>query len=260
MNQPVRPDRSTPPGYWDHVKTMEGDQVGGAPERCLITTIGNHFMPGTLESYTKAAFKTKELIGVECGLQIQHDVSIKPNEGVPTMRNWATESALEFGADWHLMVDNDFLIEDPEMLAKLICRGKPVIVPYYNQDEVHGVGHVERVQYPMLQPNQGCVPLEWISINCILFNTLVYKMIDKPLIPPGFITNKEDYVFLRLRNQGIQLWQDTDVQVKMLRKPTRVWENISQPNPNSVGDRVGVDEGISRTIGGVINELRLEPK
>ena len=219
---------------WAHIRTVEGDHVPEHTEIVHIAAIGDMFLPGTREALAVCA-GTALRAGYDVGLEIVKNLSIRPNEGVPAMRNMAAMSAMERRADWLFMVDNDFLLDDPMTLVKLLSVGKLAVCPFYDQSPVHGKA-VERISDPMLQPGQGLVPIQWVAINCILFSTVVLRLVGTELFTGPLITNKEEYVFLRLRNAGVQLWQDTDVAVKMLRAPTRVWANLGQANPNPATD------------------------
>ena len=116
------------------------------------------------------------------------------------------------------MIDGDFLMEDPNTLLTLIQSRYHIVAPWYDQDDVNP-GAYERVQYPMIESGQGIIPIKWISTNCLLFDSLVFRIAGTQIFSGEMVTNHEDYIFLQLRNYGIKLWQNTSVQVKMLRKP-----------------------------------------
>lgn len=216
---------------WGHIRCVEGDKVHAPPEFVHIVAIGQHFMEGVAESIRECAKATVQA-GFSVGVEVIRDVSIRPNEGVPAMRNWAAMAAMEKKADYLFMLDNDFLLDDPQTLVKLLSHRRLAVAPFYNQSLVHGQGEAERISDPMLQPGQGLVPINWVSINVILFDTTIFRLVGTELFTGPLITNKEDYVFLRLRNAGVQLWQDTDTVVQMLRPPTKTWQNLGEKNPN----------------------------
>jgi len=218
---------------WANIRTVDNRPVTAAPETCLIVCIGDDFMEGTLESIVMAAMRLRAA-GISPVMLTIKSVCIVPNEGVNMMRNYAAIKTLEHNADWMFMIDNDFRLDDPDTILKLIRAGKQIVCPWYDQRGING-NLMERVSSPMLYPNQGLVPLTWVSVNCVLFHQSVFRVAGPEIFSGPLVTNHEEYIFAKLRTHGVRLWQDTDVYATMLRNPTKVWANMGLkcPNPDS---------------------------
>ena len=232
----------TPRSPWGHIQTIDDDPM--PPKRKLpgvaIECIGPHFMDGVMDGIIRNGLYANKR-GYEIQIEVIHDISIHPNEGVNMMRNWACMAALNSGAEYLFMVDNDYLLDDPTTLYTLLNEGKHMVIPWVDQSLIYPSEeaaegatrrHIERLGYPLVYPDQGLVPLEWHSINCILIDTLVFRLVGTQLFTGPLITNHEDYIFLNLRNHGVKLWQQTNAKVKVLRPATKVWKELGEENPN----------------------------
>ena len=237
----------------------EEDLSGLYPIRCLVSAIGTNFMPGCLDNLIQSIFYANDR-GFDVDFECVKDVSIKPSEGVPMMRNRAIVASLEGQYDYLFMIDNDFLMDDHSVLFRLLLSGQPLMTPWYDQSELPlyiEEGEFVRIQQPMIYPDQGMVPINWISINCIMFQTGIFRVTGPELFPMGIVTNKEEYIFAKLRTHGFRLWQNSDVRVKMLKPPNPAWEMLGLPNPNPATEEAQLkSESITRRV----EELRQEWK
>ncbi len=252
---------------WGHIRCVQDDAI--PPERVLplvaIICIGPHFLPGVMEGIVRNGVYANKR-GYDIAIEVIHDVCIHPNEGVNMMRNWACMSAMDKGADYLFMVDNDYLLDDPTTLYTLLEARQHVIIPWVDQSEINPSENpehmrVERLGYPMVYPDQGVVPLRWHSINCVLFDMLVFKLIGTQLFSGSLITNHEDYIYLQLRNYGIHLWQHTNAKVKVLKPSTKVWAEHGEKNPNpstpeNIAKMQGIIDGIHEMWNQVVAEMK----
>mgnify|MGYP001609861739 CR=1 FL=1 len=200
----------------------------------LIATIGTDFMPGTKEALLEVVEETSRN-GWQVALESVKNLCIEPFHGLGAMRNWAAQQAIEGQYDYLLTIDNDVLLPDKNALLRLLSRGRMVVVPFYDQiyqQEKDGGVPWDRLAEPLLEPDQGLLPITWSAVSCVLYDTVVFRYAGQRLWTDALISNEEAYYFLHLRNLGIRLWQDTDVRVNLLTGPTPVWKVMGRPNPN----------------------------
>jgi len=206
--------------------------MGLSLTRVVVIAIGTDFLPGCLEHLTKTMLYAADR-GMDVGFSVIRNVCIRPNEGVPFMRNDAIALAMAGGWDYMLMVDNDILCDDHSLIVDLVRAGPPLIAPWYNQVITEEDGSIPRVQSPMVYPHQGIIPLNWISINCVLFHVGALRAAGGPtLIPEAIVTNKEEHIFRKFELVGFRLWQNTNTFITLLRPPTQTWKKVGEANPN----------------------------
>lgn len=202
--------------------------------RCMIAPIGNAFMEGCKEQLIATADDLRRN-GYETKIEGVPDICVTPFHGLGAMRNIVIISALLWGADYILIVDNDIRLSDPTVARRLISHNLSIVTPWFDQRPFaskDGIWHV--IQNPMPEPRHGLLKIEWVAVNCILFATKVFQVIDPRLFTDPMIVNEEEYLFSYLKWKGFELWQDTDSIVEMLRPPTAFWKLIpggKNPNP-----------------------------
>jgi len=240
------------------VLTMEDESLEGLESiGCLVASIGTDFLPGCLEALTRAMLFARDA-GISMSYQVIRNVCIKPNEGVPFMRNDAITAAMEGDYDYLLMVDNDVLVSDPATIIKLILAGPPLITPWYDCSSLNGMDF-PRVARPMYYPNQGILPLHWVSINCLLFHVGILRAIGPYIFPEAIVTNKEEHIFRRLKVAGFKLYQDTSTAVELLRMPTKTWNVVGGVNPNpQTLENASITDNIKDRMNVVVEEWERE--
>ena len=199
------------------------------PLSCHIALIGNEPMDGVVPALDAAALYTREQGYVMTGSEYPN-FCIQPFHGLGAMRNNAILRAMEVGADYIFIIDGDIRLDDPTVLARLLDRSKLVVAPLLDQSLIAGTEWA-CISHPLMDPSQGLVQLDWIAVNCILFDMSVFRIVGPRLFTDPMIVSEEDYIFRFLRVNGIRLWQDTDALVTMLRPSTKLWEVMGYPNP-----------------------------
>lgn len=204
---------------------------------CMIAAIGTDFEPGVKEAIMEVTEETSRA-GWSMAFVAVKNLCIEPFRGLGAMRNWAAQQALEGGFDYLFCVDNDVVLPQKDILLRLLSRGQMMVVPFLDQiyqAEEGGEINWDMVAEPLLEPGQGMLPIKWAAVSCVLYSTVVFRYAGQRLWTDALISNEEAYYFMHLKNLGIQLWQDTDVRVNLLRGPTPVWKVMGRPNPNPVG-------------------------
>jgi len=203
--------------------------------------VGNKFEDGVYEAIGLVASQ----YGL-CDVLIQGDLCIRPIEGVNAMRNCCVMVAIERGYDYLLIMDNDVILPDQDPIGDLVMRKKDVIVPWFDMAEKpprltmpqvvweendwrEGVEYIkgERciASYPRVQPD-GLMRLDWAVVSCMMFNTDVFKRTGLQPFPEALITNWDEYACRSWRLKGVEIWQDLQVWVKLLRPPGRLYQKV----------------------------------
>ena len=216
-----------------NVRLIDGVMEEPKPS-LLVAAIGTDFLPGTKEALLETIEETGKQ-GWQVAFIAVKNLCITPFQGLGAMRNWAAQEALSGNYDYLLTVDNDVLFNDKSAILQMLRRGQMILVPFYNQsyqiEDAEGLPW-DGVAEPLLEPDQGLLPIKWAAVSCVLYNTVVFRYAGQRLWTDAMISNEEAYYFMALKNLGIRLWQDTDVRVDLLRGPTPVWKVMGHPNPN----------------------------
>ena len=208
-----------------HPALFYGTSVSECPH-VLVACMGKDFLPGTYESIQEAV-KTATAQGITVTTTAIHDLCITPFHGLGAMRNIAILRAFEYSATHVLIIDNDIKLSDPLTIVELVRADKLVVTPWFDQTPCEkGKGLWQLIQEPLPKPQQGLVLLNWVAVNCILFDLTLFRLLGPRLFTDPMISNEEDYIFTYLRHYGVRLWQHTNVIVEMLRPPTKMWEVI----------------------------------
>jgi len=205
-------------------KMIEGEAISDLPN-VFITFMGDNFMPGVKEAATAAAKRIWEMDWTGA-LGSVGNLCIKPYQGLGAMRNQAIMSALNNNASHILILDNDVLLSDPDTIKKLVERNRLCIVPWFDQSSFTTVDKFRRVSWPAYYPNQGIQRLQWHTTNCLLLDLRVARLAGCRIFTDPLIVSEEAYIFEYLASCGVNLYQDTDVQVTLLRPPSDMRANI----------------------------------
>lgn len=214
------------------LRFIEGSPVRHAVS-ILIASIGDNFMNGCLETLVAASTRANTR-GYPTTIWNCHDLCVTPFHGLGAMRNMAFMEALRIGADKVILVDNDIRMDDTDIVWRLAALDKLAVAPFYDLSECCTADAWARTGAPMPYPDQGLIEIEWIATSCVMFDTAIFKMIGPRLFLDPLIANEESYIWRYLALYGVRLWQATDLQVMMLRPPTRLCDAIPggrQVNP-----------------------------
>ena len=136
------------------------------------------------------------------------------------MRLEATEKALESGADYilHLDIDEIYPKDTIEILMNHIDSGKEVVGGLYKSrtsdtlsafEFVNEAGHTRPLD---VKPNTGLQKVDSMGMGGMMTSIDIYDKIEKPWFF-GVVGHGDDVAFCkRLKDAGIQVWLDTDLQ------------------------------------------------
>ena len=170
--------------------------------------------------------KAMEQKGYTVGLEEIHDSCVMPGDRIAQMRSEATYMALDSGAEWLLLVENDALLE-LDTLEGLLSSDLPVVVPYINDLEQRWPGTT--LSGPAQLPHTGIHPVLWAVMSVMLFNTKVFNAIG-PDVWGSHGGINEYHLAQRLSHVGHRMYMDTDVVVNVARSPARsrslTWDEL----------------------------------
>ena len=177
-------------------------------------------MPGVQEAAVKCAEVYSEMMG-PCHVAGQPNITVLPPLGLGAMHNFLIMKACEAKFDYLLFLHNDVLMEDPGTLVKLVQRGKPMIIPYFDQSEIPGIDKIgpHKIAEPMFTKDQGVLQIKWTIPACLLFNTMVFAVAGERPYSESMFYNQDEFDCLWFQRHGITIWQDTDTKIKLLRGP-----------------------------------------
>lgn len=161
--------------------------------------------------------KAMEQKGYGIAYQEIHDSCVMPGDRIGQMRTEATYMALDSGAEWLFMVENDVLLE-PDTLEGLLSSDLPVVAPYINDLEQRWPGTT--LSGPVWNPHTGVHPVLWTVMSAMLFNTKVFNAIG-PNVWGSHGGINEYHLAQRLNHVGHRIYMDTDVVVNVTRSPSR---------------------------------------
>ena len=205
-------------------RMIEGEAIVDVPD-VHITFMGTDFLPGVKEAAIVAAGHIWAM-GWKGNVGAVANLCVKPYQGLGAMRNHAITRALRSNATHVLIIDNDVLLQAPDTIARLVNRSKLCIVPWMNQSEFTTNQKYRRISWPDYYPDQGLQRLLWHTTNCLLLDLRVARLVGCHVFTDPLIISEEEYIFEYLATYGVKLYQDTDVQVALLRPPSDMRENI----------------------------------
>jgi len=182
------------------------------PGSTLVAPIGVMWEPGAWQRTVDMVVKTNKA-GVCCWLHEMVDI----NAGIPAahlnmMRDTACMYAHDAGFEWVLLLENDALPTE-DLLLKLLNWDMPVVVPYI-VDEKLG----RPICSPYYKENTGLHPVHWAVFTCLLLNTRVLNCF--PFAQPFANVGIESGLFHKLRHYGHKVYQDTNTELKIARRPS----------------------------------------
>ena len=170
--------------------------------------------------------KAMEKKGYTIAFEEIHDSCVMPGDRIGQMRTEATYMALDSGAEWLFLVENDVLLE-LDTLEGLLSSDLPVVAPYINDLEQRWPGTT--LSGPGMLPNTGIHPVLWTVMSAMLFNTKVFNAIG----PNAWGSHggiNEYHLAQRLNHVGHRIYMDTDVVVNVARSPARsrslTWDEL----------------------------------
>jgi len=182
----------------------------------MVACIGDHFLDGVRESYVTATEVYGSMTGACCFIASQSSLCVLPPLGLGGMRNFMIMRACDLQFDYVMLVDNDVRFDDPETICKLVSRNQLIITPWFDQSEI---GQTHLIADPMYRDNIGIRPLEWTVPYCVMFNTMVFKLIGETPYTESMFYSEDEYNSLKMRRHGVEIWQDTHTKVKLMRPP-----------------------------------------
>jgi hypothetical protein len=208
--------------------------VGGPREdpsygqRVLVVPIGQSFLEGVAEGVIAAAGGYKEAMKAPCDIFVLQSLTVLPPLGLGEMRNLAIMKAYLEGYSHLMIIDNDVVME-PDTVARLVNRGRGFVVPWFEQIYREGQSP-ELIHWPMFQPGQGLRRLNWTVPYCILYDIELFRSgcVDVRCHTPSMVYNEDEINSVYLRCHGVDLWQDTDTKVKLLRGPRMLHESLKE--------------------------------
>ena len=218
---PVHPSVTKPTIWRSTVMTKE------VHPSVLVANIGNAFLPGVQEA-VEAAANVYARTGARCVVAVQPNLCVVSPFGLDSMRNFMVLRACAAGFDYILFLDNDVLLEDPETVVKLVARGHLYIIPWFDQSPI---GRNEILGNPMYDADQGLMRMEWTVPYCSLINTAAFKLAGRRPFGEQPIYSKDEYDSLWFTQHGVEIWQDTNVKVKLLRPPGSLVNMVGNLRP-----------------------------
>ena len=189
-----------------------------------VGCIGNKFMPGTWEAIKEAAGAFHQETGGDFEIQALHSLTVLPPMGLGAMHNFMVQRAYLKGFDLLLLIHNDVLLDDPRVLVKLAGRSKGYITPWFDQQYPDPV----RLTKPTYAQGQGLLRLEWTVPYCAFFEMSVFRATGYRPFSSSLIYSEDEYDSTFFRCNGVDIWQDTDITVKLLRPPGLLAEALKE--------------------------------
>ncbi len=187
----------------------------------MIVAIGNAFLPGVQEGLEQAAIAYGKA-GGQCKFTVQPNLTVIPPLGLGAMRNFQVMKAVQEGFDYLAIVDNDVLVDDPETFIKLVGRARQYLTPWFDQSPI---GRNVLISDPMYSRGQGVLKLAWTVPYLNLFQVSMFRQIGiyRPFTE-SMIYQEDAFNSRFFQCHGVDIWQDTDTAVKLLRGPRMLHE------------------------------------
>lgn len=193
--------------------------------RVMVGCVGSQFLEGCKESVLKAAEIYTQKAKGNCDVFILSSLTVLPPLGLGAMRNWMVQRACLLKYDYLLLIDNDVRLDDPETILRLVNRGKPYITPWFDQSSL---STVHRIADPMFNKGQGILKLNWTTPYCNLIDCSVFPRFSYRPFTDSMIYNEDEYNSVRFRLEGVNIWQDTDLAVSLLRGPVLLCDTLRE--------------------------------
>ena len=224
----------------------------------IVAPIGVMWSPGAWQKTVDMVVKSNK-VGVCTWLHEMVDI----NAGIPyahlnTMRDTACMYAHDTGFEWVLLIENDALPEE-DLLVRLLNWDMPVVVPYI-VDEVLA----RPICAPFYKPKSGLQPVQWSVFTCMLINTRVLNCF--PFSQPFADVAIESGLFNKLRHFGHKVYQDTNTELKIAKRPCypvdhggleaewKVWVDVDTRR-RQIPDRKPIDPNDKRQVNGIYMPL-----
>jgi len=169
-----------------------------------------------------------ETKGYTVAIEEIKDGCVLPMDHMGQMRTEATYLALDSGAEWLFMVENDVLLE-LDTLERLMAWDFPVVFPYINDLEQRYSTDVLPLSGPRLKPRTGLYPVLWAVNSAMLFNTRVFNAVGPDVWGDHYGIN-EYQLAQKLNHVGHRIYVDTNTVVDVARSPTRhrawTWDEL----------------------------------
>ena len=204
-------------GYYRHAHLR--------PNGILVAVIGNMWVENghwRLQNMCKAM----ERKGYTIALEEIGDSCTLPADKIGQMRTQAVTLAVDGGAEWLFMIENDVLLEE-DTLERLMAWDFPVMFPYLIDLEKRHPGFENHLTAPLLQPRTGLYAVLTAVMSCMLFNTRVFNATGLGLFGDHYGPN-EFHLSQKLNHVGHRIYVDTNTVVNLARSPsrprTRTWD------------------------------------
>ncbi len=182
------------------------------PNSVYVAAIGCHWSPGAWQKVVDMVHYTNEH-GICCWLEEIPDLCVTmPYDAIGNLRDVACMQALDTGFEWVLIIDNDILPE-PDMLAKLVSWGMPVVVPLLIDHERNC-----RLSAPVYPVNSGLRRAKWSALSCVLINTKVLNCFPNGTLFTTLITENE--FTSKLSHYGHRIFIDTNTELMLAQNPS----------------------------------------
>ena len=198
----------------------------GKGQKVLVVCIGQNFMEGVADSIVAASNEYMRVNQAPCDIYVLQSLTVLPPLGLGEMHNLAIMKAYLENYSHVMLIHNDVLLDDSQIIIKLMNRAKGFIVPLFKQ--VYREGPAEVIQWPMFNMDQGLRELAWTVPYCVLYDMDIFRSgrVDVRCFTPTMLYNEDEINSVYMRCHGITLWQDTDVKVKLLRGPGMLCDTL----------------------------------
>lgn len=180
--------------------------------------VGTRYLPGVREGIASAVEFAKRFADVS--VVEQPNISMLPFFGLAWMRNRLCMQAFEENYTHVLLVENDVIMDAFHTLTIMVEADKDIIVPAFSLQYPEDC----KVQEPVLDRKQGVKEIDWSVVSCIMFKVDAFQKMSPYPFDNMCIYLEEATHFQKWRLQGVQAYQQTDVAVTLMRKPTPLWE------------------------------------
>lgn len=223
------------------------------PHSVCVFAIGCMWEPACWQKVVDMVAHTNKH-GVCCWLNEIRDNCVQiPYAALNTMKDTACMWAHDQGFEYIMLIDNDILPE-PDLVLRLINWDMPIVVPYVRdkKDPEQAKKFLERsntaaeaaykktgdkesyekamayakdifengapIANPSWEANTGLKPMVWAALSCILISCKVLNCF--PQCAPFGNVNIESGFYNKLMHYGHKIWQDTNCELKVAKRPT----------------------------------------
>lgn len=161
---------------------------------------------------------------------------------VPYAREVLAKKAIDSGADYLFMIDDDMLTP-PDLFYQLVRHDKDIIAPLAftrnpdhkpviyqvieGRDPVTGNDYYMNT-YVMNYPRNSLVECDAVGFGAVLIKTSALKKVSEPRFM-GLVGTGEDVTFCyKAKKAGCQVWMDTSVKLGHLGDPKVVTEEYAE--------------------------------